>query len=67
MQNKILLINYIMINLYIDSLFNESELDIDDSAIKESEERTIDDFEDVDENDKTLFKMWNYFIRENKK
>jgi hypothetical protein len=42
-------------------------LDIDDSTIKESEERTIDDFEDVNESDKLLFKMWNYFIREKRK
>jgi hypothetical protein len=45
----------------------ESELDIDDIAVKEIEERTIDDFEDVDEKDKRIFKMWNYFIREHKR
>ena len=48
-------------------MFEESELDIDDSALKEIEERTIDDFEDVDEKDKLLFKMWNYFVRENRR
>lgn len=47
-----------------DSLFEESELDIDDRPIRESEEKAINDFEDIDETDKEFFKLWNNFVRD---
>jgi hypothetical protein len=47
-----------------DSLGEESELELDDKAIRESEEKAINDFEDVDETDKEFFKLWNAFIRD---
>ena len=46
------------------SLFEESELDIDDKPIRESEEKAINDFEDIDETDKEFFKLWNNFVRD---
>jgi len=40
-----------------DELFEESELDIDEQAIRESEDRAINDFEDIDVTDKEFFKL----------
>lgn len=40
-----------------DELFEESELDIDEQAIRESEDRAINDFEDIDATDKEFFKL----------
>ena len=56
--------NNIMEPIKDDSLFEESELDIDDKPIRESEEKAINDFEDIDETDKEFFKLWNNFVRD---
>lgn len=56
--------NNIMQPIKDDSLFEESELDIDDKPIRESEEKAIGDFEDIDETDKEFFKLWNNFVRD---
>jgi hypothetical protein len=56
--------NNIMEPIKDDSLFEESELEIDDKPIRESEEKAINDFEDIDETDKEFFKLWNNFVRD---
>ena len=54
----------IMETIENESLFEESELEIDDKPIRESEEKAINDFEDIDETDKEFFKLWNNFVRD---
>ena len=51
----------------IDSYFEESEIDIDESPIRELEEQAINDYEDVEKTDKKFFCLWNKFVREAEK
>jgi hypothetical protein len=44
-----------------DSLFEESEDNISDAIIRQREDMAIDEFEDIDCNDKQFFKLWNNF------
>lgn len=59
--------NSIMEPIKNDSIFEESELDIDDKPIRDAEEKAINEFEDIDETDKEFFKLWNNYMRDLKK
>lgn len=59
--------NNIMEPIKNDSIFEESELDIDDKPIRDAEEKAINEFEDIDETDKEFFKLWNNYMRDLKK
>ena len=41
-----------------DSLFEESEMDVDNTALREMEENAINEFEDISSDDKEFFKLF---------
>jgi len=47
-----------------DSLFKESEEEISDSDIIQAEEEAIDAYDDIEDEDKKFFKLWNRYVHE---
>ena len=47
-----------------DSLFKESEEEISDTDIIQAEEEAIDAYDDIEDEDKKFFKLWNKYIHE---
>ena len=47
-----------------DALFKESEEEISDSDIIQAEEEAIDAYDDIEDEDKKFFKLWNRYVHE---